>query len=55
MEKSGITVKVKTVMEEIFLFKQGKALRANKENIDLVNKKKDELTKKNNELKKRIY
>ena len=38
------------VTVEIFL-KQGKALRFNKENQDFVNKKKDELTKKNNEIK----
>ena len=34
-----------------FLLKQGKALRFNKENLELVNKKKDELNKKNNEIK----
>ena len=39
------------VMEEIFLLKQGKALRFNKENLNYVNKKKDELNKKNTELK----
>ena len=37
-----------------FLLKQGKALRANKENQDFVNKKKDELTKKNNEIKNKF-
>ena len=31
--------------------KQGKALRFNKENLELVNKKKGELDKKNNEIK----
>ena len=35
-----------------FLIKFGKALKASKENIDLVNKKKSELNKKNLELKK---
>jgi len=50
--KIGDTVKVKNGNGRNFLLRQGKALRANKENIDLVNKKKDELTKKNNELKK---
>ena len=40
------------VMEEIFFLKQGKALRFNKENQEFVNKKKDELNKKNNEIKK---
>ena len=34
------------VMEETFFLKKGKALRFNKENLDLVNKKKDELNKK---------
>ena len=48
----GDKVEVKPGYGRNFLLKQGKALRANKENIDLVNKKKDELTKKNNELKK---
>ena len=37
-----------------FLLKQGKALRYNKENLDLVNKKKDELNKKNIELKNKF-
>ena len=32
-------------------FKKGKALRFNKENLNFVNKKKDELNKKNTELK----
>ena len=35
-----------------FLIKYGKALKASKENIDLVNKKKIELNEKNNELKR---
>ena len=35
-----------------FLIKYGKALKASKENIDLVNKKKSELNEKNLELKK---
>ena len=50
--KIGDSVKVKNGYGRNFLLKQGKALRANKENLDLVNKKKDELNKKNNELKK---
>ena len=37
-----------------FLLKQGKALRFNKENQDLVNKKKDELNKKNTEIKNKF-
>ena len=36
-----------------FLIKYGKALKASKENIDLVNKKKAELNEKNLELKKK--
>ena len=35
-----------------FLIKFGKALKASKENIDLVNKKKSELNQKNLEVKK---
>ena len=42
------------VMEEIFFLKQGKALRFNKDNQELVNKKKDELNKKNNEIKNKF-
>ena len=37
-----------------FLLKKGKALRFNKENQELVNKKKDELNKKNNEIKNKF-
>ena len=37
--KIGDTVKVKSGYGRNFLLRQGKALRANKENIDLVNKK----------------
>ena len=48
----GDKVKVKNGYGRNFLLRTGKALRANKENIDLVGKKKDELNKKNNELKK---
>tara|TARA_B100001059_G_C17809371_1_gene571290 strand:- start:1316 stop:1771 length:456 start_codon:yes stop_codon:yes gene_type:complete len=50
--KIGDQVKVKNGYGRNFLLKAGKALRANKENLDLVNKKKDELNKKNNETKK---
>ena len=42
----GDKVKVKNGFGRNFLLKQGKALRFNKENQDLVNKKKDELKKK---------
>ena len=44
-------ITVKNGFGRNFLLKQGKALRFNKENLDLVNKKKDELNKKNLELK----
>ncbi len=47
----GDKVTVKNGYGRNFLLKQGKALRFNKENQDLVNKKKDELNKKNNEIK----
>ena len=50
--KIGDQVKVKNGYGRNFLLKSGKALRANKENLNLVNKKKDELNKKNNEIKK---
>ena len=47
----GDKVSVKNGYGRNFLLKQGKALRFNKENQELVNKKKDELNKKNIELK----
>ena len=47
----GDKVTVKNGFGRNFLLKQGKALRFNKENQELVNKKKDELNKKNNEIK----
>ena len=47
----GDKVTVKNGFGRNFLLKQGKALRFNKENEILVNKKKDELKKKNNEIK----
>ena len=47
----GDTVTVKNGFGRNFLLKQGKALRFNKDNLELVNKKKDELNKKNSELK----
>ena len=49
--KIGDLVNVKNGYGRNFLLKTGKALRANKENINLVSKKKDELNKKNNEIK----
>ena len=47
--KIGDLVEVKNGYGRNFLLRNGKALRANKENIELVSKKKDELNKKNNE------
>ncbi len=47
----GDKVKVKNGYGRNFLLKKGKALRFNKENLELVNKRKDELNKKNNEVK----
>ena len=48
----GDVVNVKRGHGRNFLIKYGKALIASKENIDLVNKKKDELNQKNLKLKK---
>ncbi len=50
----GDKVKVKNGYGRNFLLKQGKALRFNKENLDLVNKKKDELNRKNTEIKNKF-
>ena len=50
----GDKVTVKNGYGRNFLLKQGKALRFNKDNQELVNKKKDELNKKNTELKIRF-
>ena len=47
----GDVVNVKRGHGRNFLIKYGKALRASKENIDLVNRKKNELNQKNLELK----
>ena len=49
--KIGDQVTVKNGYGRNFLLRSGKALRANKENLDLVNKKKDELNIKNTEIK----
>ena len=46
----GDKVKVKNGYGRNYLLKEGKALRFNKENLDLVNKK-DELKEKNLEIK----
>tara|TARA_Y100001958_G_C20862878_1_gene300378 strand:+ start:159 stop:614 length:456 start_codon:yes stop_codon:yes gene_type:complete len=50
----GDKVKVKNGYGRNFLLKKGKALRFNKENLDLVNKKKDELKRKNLETKNKF-
>ena len=50
--KIGEVVKVKDGYGRNFLLKTGKALRADKSNKEFVNKKKDEINKKNIELKK---
>ena len=49
--KIGDKVTVKSGYGRNFLLTHGKALRFNKENLELVNKRKDELNKKNTELK----
>ena len=48
----GDIVKVKRGHGRNFLIKYGKALRASKENIEIVNKKKEELNQKNLSFKK---
>ena len=50
----GDKVKVKSGFGRNFLLKKGKALRFNKENLELVNKKKDELKRKNLEIKNKF-
>ena len=50
----GDKVEVKNGYGRNFLLKKGKALRFNKENLAYVSKKKDELNKKNVELKKQF-
>ena len=49
--KIGDLVNVKNGFARNYLLKKNKALRANKENIELVNKNKSELTKKMRKLK----
>ena len=49
--KIGEQVKVKNGFGRNYLLKQGKALRASKENIEFVSKKKSELNKKNDDAK----
>lgn len=50
----GDKVSVKNGYGRNYLLKQGKALRFNKENDELVNKKKDELNRKNTEIKNKF-
>ena len=50
----GDKVTVKNGYGRNFLLKQGKALRFTKQNLELVNKKKEELNKKNNEIKSKF-
>ena len=50
----GDKVKVKNGYGRNYLLKKGKALRFNKENQDFVSKKKDELNKKNIEIKNKF-
>ena len=50
----GDKVEVKPGYGRNFLLKTGKALRLNKENLEYVSKKKDELNRKNIELKKKL-
>ena len=52
--KIGDKVKVKNGYGRNFLLKYGKALRFNKENQNFVEKKKDELNKKNLEVKNKF-
>ena len=52
--KIGDKVKVKNGYGRNYLLKYGKALRCNKENIQFVEKKKDELNKKNIEKKNKF-
>ena len=52
--KIGDLVEVKNGYGRNFLLSQGKALRASKENVELVSKKKVELNEKNEESKKQF-
>ena len=54
MGNIGDKVKVKSGYGRNYLLKKGKALRFNKENQELVNKRKDELNKKNLEVKNKF-
>ena len=50
----GDKVTVKNGYGRNFLLRQGKALRFTKQNLELVNKKKEELNKKNSEIKNKF-
>ena len=50
----GDKVKVKPGYGRSYLLRTGKALRFSKENLEYVSKKKDELNKRNTELKKKL-
>ena len=50
----GDKVKVKPGYGRNYLLREGKALRFNKENLEYVSKKKDELNKKNTEVKNKF-
>tara|TARA_B100000780_G_scaffold199874_1_gene141495 strand:- start:648 stop:1103 length:456 start_codon:yes stop_codon:yes gene_type:complete len=52
--KIGDQVEVKNGFGRNFLLRQGKALRASKENVEFVSKKKTELNKKNEDSKKQF-
>ena len=52
--KIGDQVEVKNGFGRNYLLRQGKALRASKENLEFVNKKKTELNKKNEEAKEQF-
>ena len=52
--KIGDQVEVKNGFGRNYLLRQGKALRASKENIEIVSKKKAELNNKNEEAKKQF-
>ena len=52
--KIGDQVEVKNGFGRNYLLRQGKALRASKENVEFVSKKKVELNKKNEEVKKKF-
>ena len=52
--KIGDQVEVKNGFARNYLLREGKALRASKENIDFVSKKKVELNKKNEEAKNKF-